>query len=879
LEEQLTVFGTGVQLKLNPNAVYEWSVQTMCDRLIPRGSTVVIGAPFTTGQQTALCSKIDVSGALVINSAKTTRVQWTPSPGINQYEFTYQPVDSSMIMTTVLRADTNFIYLYTLNPDTKYRWKVRPVCEGAVFSDWAYMTTGSGSACEPVQLKAEVAITSAIVYWSSNEAAISYKIYINGTLYSAAHPINIFTLYNLTPGTVYNLIVIPNCPDGPGDMAAMNFETMDYAVANPTQLQAAQDASNDLVITWIPTPDIDSQELLINGSRISLPPTQAAYLLTNPSPASKYNILLRSVTGTDKSTGAFTQVEIKGYCQAISSVSTIAKDHQSIKLAWPDVPGASHYSFRYKSEDDLGFSAPVVLTTSTYRLIGAAPNKQYSFEINAVCGGESSNVIEYTDTTLVLPQCPVAYDLQVSELAPTSFKVNFKISHGADEGVFTVAIQNGANPPIFFPATTSPVLISGLTPNLPYDITITNDCSANPSVSQSAAVTTPKACTSPANLIATLTTENTVLTSVWDAVSGVTGYGIRYRKLHATDWQTLPDQPGVAFSVAAESSLYEVEVTSIYADGRRCATVVVTQVPKVLDVAANSLNPDGAIIWSPIQGVDYYKVLIDSLDDDKELLPVNAAIKPYFKPLTTYSTTVQAIYNGAAGPVSDPLVHTTNNVPIDETEPCVPAEFTASLQDSHLNDPTIVVSTKVDIIVRITDYNPERRYKVEILNLGAVVPVATESIAIAEEGADGDITFMQLPAPALNYIVRVTWFDETGTACSADSNVNLSTFEISNSSLGATVTAMTGVDYQATEGSPDTSLPLGPGHMFRALHGPITELGITVTGAPAELVIYRGATSMAPVAVSQPLPVGLTTVPFIAATGERLLIIIQEPAL
>lgn len=780
---QVTVFGTATQIKLSPGATYTWSVRTMCDRIANRGSDVTVGPPFNTGIQTYACPVINNAAAIIIKSANVTRIEWTAVPGVKEYELEVA-LTASKMPALQFKAPINYINLSTLNPGAEYRWRIKPVCNGSEFSPWIYFTTGPGLGCPAVKVSATISVTTGVIYWTHNEAASGYQIYLNGTLIDANHPVNIYTLSNLQPLTKYNVLVIPNCENGAGDMGSLDMETIDYPVPNPTNLAGALNSQKNLSISWTPAAPITSQEIMVNGSKTTLLASANQHIVDLPAPNSKYNILIRSIIDGVKSTGAFLSVAIPDFCQQVSSVQTLSKNHNSVTLGWPLAAGADSYKIRYSLKGSPDWvTVPAQGGDITIR--GLIPNKTYIFEVYSQCGTSISAAAEHEELTLQQPQCPMAINLRATNLQPTSFNIEFGLTQNAEEGAFDVSVKQGVGAPVFFQGKTSPIAISGLTQNLPYVVIITNNCSSNPSVSEPVTITTPKVCTAPVFATCLLTTSNTVLSASWGAVAGVTGYGIRFRQLGAEDWTTLPDQVGVSFTNAAVSSLYEVEVTSIYADGRRCATIQVTDIPKVLLLVNKDATVRGPITWAPIQGVDDYKVTINSTSEDYELYPIQAGLQPYLSPLVTYAVVVRGRYNNVLGTASDTLTYTTDATIIDD-DGCNGPELAAWKQDSNINDSTATVSQKVDIQVEILDYDPQFRYKIDIVVEDNVVPIATRIIEVQQDNADGIVQFIKLLAN--NYRAVVTRYGADEKICIRNTVVKLVTCATPAGLAGSAIT-------------------------------------------------------------------------------------------
>lgn len=768
---QVTVFGSGTQISLLPNTLYSWSVRTMCDRLANRGSATVIGAPFTTGTESLLCGTINTDGALIIKSSNTTRIEWTAQGSCRSYEVEVGMIDSGSLNPLHI-VYNNYITLTTLNADTEYRWRVRPVCPGKItnWSTWQYLTTGVGIETASVAISAVFDVTTAVVYWTNIDEAVTYQVYLNGTLVSINHPVNIITLQCLLPLTTYTIVIIPNFVSGPGDMATLIITTLDYSVANPTNVVIGTNATHDVIITWTPAAGIDSQEIIINGTTYPLSDVAATYTFPSTSDTN-YSILLRSVKGAEKSTGVYNTYRITTFCQA--PVLSTSKTDTSIGITWPTVPGAESYTGRY-SLSGLGTWTTFTTVLAAVLLRDLFSAQPYDIEVQSVCAESVlSPVSAITETTLAVPVCVLVTDIIGSNIQPTSMDITFETEDLRDSGPYQVQVQQGVNPAVYFPTTVKSASITGLTENLAYTISVINDCSLNPSTSAPVTISTIKSCTAPAGLTASLMTNNTVLTASWAAAFApmFTAYAIRYRQLGATEWQTLPNQLGLSFTTPCVSSMYQVQVTALYSDGRSCTSEAITDIPKVLSVTGTDFSNWPTINWTAIQGVDRYKVSVTTLTDTFDIYTLTASLTlAKLDMLVSHSIVVYAEYNSAFGPGSDPLVFTTNNTVVEEPSDCIGVEAEAFYQDSNLNDPTVTVNTKIDIVVRILNYNEAYSYRVDVVISGQAVPLETRLIEINQLNADGIVIFKKFVA-ANTYRVIVTAF-QGDLACPAIIDVN-----------------------------------------------------------------------------------------------------------
>jgi hypothetical protein len=788
---QVTVFGNAIQLSLAANTTYNWSVRTMCDRLAPRGSEIILGVPVTTGAEGIACPTINIASAVVINSGTTSRLEWTNLAGITQYIMELKYGNNMPISIT---ANNYFLNLNILLPNTMYKWRVRPVCAKlSNFSDWAWFTTGIPDPNDTILVSGQMDITAAIVYWTSYPEVLSYKVYLNNTLIVAEHPVNIITLPNLLPATQYTVMVIPNYKDGPGNAASFVGTTRNYTVANPSNLAAIFE-DNSLKISWLPAVDIDSQELYINGSYIPLADDVINYTLPNPVPGTKIPILVKSVLAGKKSTGAFTSFAVPSFCQKVTGLRTTIVTDNTIVLAWGIVSGAASYRVKWKPTTDDDWNI-VNTVNSLFVLDNLDPEVEYQFEVITVCASGNALAATLSATTIAIPDCPVITDVVASNVTSTTADISFGLSDGRTpfEGNYVVIADDGITP-VQKQGTQSPIQITGLAANTAYIVKVYNRCSTNDdnnaptSVSEEINVLTLKTCTAPAALTAVLQTNNTELHSTWSASAGATDYNFKYRRLGVLDWTDAGNNAAVNKTIAGIlSAMYEVKVTTNYNDYRECSSTKTITIPKVLSLTKSAYNNISTFTWDKILGVQSYIVTLVTIANTYTIKTLGASLKVRLEYDTNYTVSVQAYYDGVLGAASDNLIF-NSGAQVEETEDdtCDPPVLTAFKQDSNINDPDITASTKEDVVISIVNYNRSLKYVIDIIIAGYAVPLATLVIEPYSETFSGTAIFEQL---AINsYYTIVTMYSGVTKLCDASQTVNPTTCAVPTGLAGADIT-------------------------------------------------------------------------------------------
>lgn len=768
-----TVFGDNVQLQLDPNTFYNWSVRTMCNRLTDTGSRTVIGIPFTTGAIGQACPVIDASGASIIKSGNTIRLQWTAVAGITKYIVETRETDTVLTWPS-FETPYNFINLSQLVPNTSYEWRVRPDCTVSAFSQWASFTTPAGSTCPVPEVYAITNSNSAVLYWKEGSDS-NYKVYMNGTLVANDYPVNIISIPFLTASTMYTAIIIAICPGGfLSDMAILQIETADEDIPDPTLLTVSLTTPSSALIQWLPAPNISSQHIEINGSSYELAANVSSFTVSNLAPYSMLSVVVKSVKDGRYSKGAGMEMLIPAYCPSVTGLSIVSFNHNTVRVAWQMMSGVSYYTLGYKLLSD---SVWIETTTIDTNVLFSAlqPNTAYVFRVISNCLSGSSAAVTVGQTTAVLPTCPVMLLLPADNISDTRFDIGFTAPDGspAPFGTYKLVIA----PVIDFNDTTeflgnlSPIIATGLTVGTAYTAKIVTLCDGAPSDSSTIVVNTHGACTPPLNLTGVLSSANTILTISWDAVSGSIGYKVSYKSRVSELWIDFDQQVGTTKVInPVVPGIFDIKVAAVLVVSpkagvfvnRECVSQIISTPPKVLNLLNESNGKYGRFTWDKIEGVTFYEVqFVTAIDTYSIIIQgvdniVPNGIDTLLEENSNYSVTVRAYNSIVYGAASDPVTFNSGLFPYELSDGCVAPELKAYSQDSHTNDPTVAIGTKMDISVEVFNYTNNLKYLVEIVPKSGYVPIVTALYPSLDPTYIGKSLFTKLPFG--EYTAKVSTF-------------------------------------------------------------------------------------------------------------------------
>jgi Metallo-peptidase family M12/Fibronectin type III domain/Secretion system C-terminal sorting domain len=167
--------------------------------------------------------------------------------------------------------------------------------------------------------------------------------------------------------------------------------------------------------------------------------------------------------------------------------------------------------------------------------------------------------------------CVAPNDLTISAISGNNATVSWSATSGANAYTLRYRIV-GTGTWITLANALSPQLLSGLTANSQYEVSVAANCATVTSPYQNGSIfltSAASSCGVPTNLIAGATTTTTANIS-WTAVTGATAYQVSYKLSAATTWGTPLTVTGTSLSISGlvAATMYNVQVQSV------CGTVL-----------------------------------------------------------------------------------------------------------------------------------------------------------------------------------------------------------------------------------------------------------------------------------------------------------------
>ncbi|RAK70573.1 fibronectin type III domain-containing protein [Hymenobacter edaphi] len=430
-------------------------------------------------------------GSITTTSASAT---FTPPAAGTSYTVTYTPQGGTA--TTVTPAPTaSPVALTGLLPGTSYTVSVVSNCQPGETSTAATTTFTTTSCVAPTNLSASaITTTSATVSFGVGNGATYTVTYTPQggapTTVTPAPTGSPVSLTGLTPGTQYTVSVVSNCGAGQSAAATTRFTTL--TPCNPvTGLTAGSITITSASLTFVGTGASYTVTYTPQGgtaTTVAPAPTASPVALTGLTPNTQYTVAVTSQCANGlSSTAATTTFTTLAPCNAVTALTATSITTTSASVTFTAPAAGTSYTVTYTPQGGTATTVTPAPTASPVALTGLTPNTQYTVAVISNCGGgQTSAAATTTFTTSALPTCAAVTGLTATGISTTTASLTFS-GTGASYTV-TYTPQGGAPTTVTPAPGSSPVALTGLTPNTSYTVSVVSNCSNG--VSSAAATTT-----------------------------------------------------------------------------------------------------------------------------------------------------------------------------------------------------------------------------------------------------------------------------------------------------------------------------------------------------------------------------------------------------
>lgn len=246
------------------------------------------------------------------------------------------------------------------------------------------ITTTDNVNCLPITgFSADLTSTTALLLWTASAGAISYDVYIDGSLVGNTTFTN-YLATGLTPGGTYIFSIVPVCVNGYGVVTNLS-QTLPVNIEclPPTNLQTVSITDTTIQLTFTPWDVTKQTSVYLNNVLITtLSPGTSSYLFTGLSADTVYNISLITVCSTENYSIASNVKTVKTtliHPPILFNAPTLGS--KEITISWNTDPLAITYTL-YKNGVEItsmGNGSPILY----YTFEGLTPNTMYNFSIRA----------------------------------------------------------------------------------------------------------------------------------------------------------------------------------------------------------------------------------------------------------------------------------------------------------------------------------------------------------------------------------------------------------------------------------------------------------------------------------------------------------------
>ena len=405
---------------LTNGATYEFQIQSIC-----QSPDTSLWSPIATFVVKTPCTLVPVAGLIANNiTENAAKLEWTAISQATQYEVSIRKDGNPTGLTYFV--STNFYQAINLEPETKYWWKVKPICPSgeSEFSNLSSFTTIGCRLPDGINAMSNV-IGGASISWDPVPGAVSYNIKYRklsppiGNWVTTNIGGNILNLTGLGEGKKYEYIVQTVClaPDTSSWSVEKEFITKDDCTLNaPSALFVTNISANGATLNWTSNSwspikwvlEIKKGE---NGvyDYYEILPTTSVLTLSNLELGTEYFWRVKTICSTGESDWSGQPKFTTGGCATpnINKFQLESNSVNAVTLQWERVANAVDYEIEYSAIAGDGF--PPTFGSVTFNISFASPediithirdglvqNTKYKFRIRAICSSGNGGYGDYT---------------------------------------------------------------------------------------------------------------------------------------------------------------------------------------------------------------------------------------------------------------------------------------------------------------------------------------------------------------------------------------------------------------------------------------------------------------------------------------------------
>lgn len=527
-----------------------------------------------------------------VSAAKNSlTISWNPVPGATGYDVL---VDGTVYHTT----DTTKT-ITGLTPGTEYTYQIRAnnADGSSSYTDSQTVTTIPNPPGVPTNVQVSATPDSVTISWDAVPGAASYDVTFDGRRENVTETTKTYT--GLTPNKNYAYSVRANNAGGSSAYTDSQLATTPVKSPDVPTGVGATATKNSVTLRWDAIAGASSYDVLFNGTVYNVSGTSKTITGLTPGMEYSYQVRANNAGGSGPYSTPLTVSTIPNAPTVPTNVNATATVN-SVTVSWNAVAGAESYIVLFNGK------AHTVYTTSK-TFTGLTSGASYTYEVCAknISGTSAYSAVKTIKTVLTPPAMPANV-----KAIPKSREITlvWDITNGASSydimfnGKLSEGVKANVRTYVYLAPDTS----------YTYKVRAKNAAGVSAYSPLQSARTLPAPPSVPTNVSATATTNS--VTVSWSAVSGASGYNLRFNG-------AVINVTGTSRTITELESgtdcTYQVCANNAGGSSAYSAEKTIQTAPVIPDVPAGiSADPEAVSVllgWNMVRGALSYDVIFNGI--------------------------------------------------------------------------------------------------------------------------------------------------------------------------------------------------------------------------------------------------------------------------
>ncbi len=378
-------------------------------------------------------------------------------------------------------------------------------------------------------------------------------------------------------------------------------------IPNPTEIEANWTASSDphsnVVAYWyaIGTTPLATDVVNWTNNGTSTSVTHTALSLAS---GQWYYVSVRAENGVGLLSNPISSdgQQISVPCSIPGNVNLANVTTTSVDVSWANVTNVATYELRYRPTSG-GTWTTLTLNNSTTStsITGLNACTEYEIQMQTDCSSSNSG---FGNSTIITTPTPTVSSVNMGTVSTTSASISWASSSGASDYEIQYQVAgSGSWNTLNLGSTGTSYNLTGLSPCTNYEVQVQALCNGTGSGYSSLQSFSTGIGAVASNSISNIANNSADIS--WAAVSGVTGYEVRYREVGTATWTSVPLGAATTnFLLGGLNSCtnYEVQTQGLCngtGSGFTTSSTFTTNITSIASVTASNVNTNSAdVSWT-----------------------------------------------------------------------------------------------------------------------------------------------------------------------------------------------------------------------------------------------------------------------------------------